>query len=426
MNLQKRNFTTPKVEEIKKTKIDKILNLDRKVTTVVTPKFEQQYQYLCKKINTVEWSGILFYTVEGTVSNIKKVTLEEIFLMDKGTGVTTDYSFDEEVVEHMMNNPYLQQYRIGHVHSHNNMGTFFSGTDMDELKDNASNHLFYLSIIVNNYNSIVGKVAIFSEATIPSKFKVKNEEGADSYINLQLNQEVENALLVYDCVFEENPFELIEESFKDRLKKIIAKSEKKTSFYSNPYTAPFQSSYAQRQDAIERSSFNYAQPNDFRFHKDSDFLEDDFTEEDVDLDVTDFFVEQYLTFILLGSVGKSEVVLTETEEFTFSEEFAYIYKTFISKKKKYDFNTLDEVIQSTFQPFWEKNFVDSSVHIQKLIVFEQLIELLHDLELEIFTFVRNIKEEEKILHFIKKLIQFFEDLLIIEREEKNNGFDFRK
>lgn len=51
----------------------------------------------------------------------------------------------------MEGNEHLEECRIGHIHSHNTMGVFFSGTDWGELEDNAPNHNYYLSLIVNNF-----------------------------------------------------------------------------------------------------------------------------------------------------------------------------------------------------------------------------------------------------------------------------------
>lgn len=53
------------------------------------------------------------------------------------------------------------------IHSHHNMTCFFSGTDMSELHDNAPNHNYYLSLIVNykedTGNNWCAKVAYVTE-----------------------------------------------------------------------------------------------------------------------------------------------------------------------------------------------------------------------------------------------------------------------
>ena len=90
-------------------------------------KIYHQIQYLCQEIPKVEWSGVLFYRVEGTIKDPKnmKIILEEILLMDKGSSTYTEYAFDSSVVEHIMDNEHLEDCKIGHVHSHNTMGKLF-------------------------------------------------------------------------------------------------------------------------------------------------------------------------------------------------------------------------------------------------------------------------------------------------------------
>ena len=117
--------------------------------------------------NATEWSGILVYEVlAGDVDDPGNFELyaHELIPMDVGSSGYTEYEFDpsddysfERIAD------YLEKgYKIGHIHTHHNMGTFFSGTDMSELHDNAPNHNFYLSLIVDykNHGDWVAKVAI--------------------------------------------------------------------------------------------------------------------------------------------------------------------------------------------------------------------------------------------------------------------------
>src|SRR5690606_25480839 len=79
--------------------------------------------------------------------------------MDKGSSAFTEYDFDERFVEYLMEDEERITYKVGHVHSHHNMAVFFSGTDTQELLDNAGAHNFYLSLIVNNRKEMTAKVA---------------------------------------------------------------------------------------------------------------------------------------------------------------------------------------------------------------------------------------------------------------------------
>ena len=210
-----------------------------------------QIKYLCKEIPKEEWSGVLFYSIEGTIKEPSKmkITLEDILPMHKGTSAYTEYTFDERVIDHMMNNEYLENCRIGHIHSHNTMGVFFSGTDWSELEDNAPNHNLYLSLIVNNYMDFCAKVCFIAEFEEPKEFdlKAKDENGnLYSYQKVEYNVE-DKKLIVYDCdVLSSRDVLSIEDTFKANVENIIKKAEAKsvvTTFQSRPmnpnYTPPY-------------------------------------------------------------------------------------------------------------------------------------------------------------------------------------------
>ncbi len=82
-----------------------------------------------------------------------------MFLEDIGNPVYTEFVNSPEFFEFMMNRPDLMEQSSGLIHSHNNMGVFFSGTDSDELYSNSVNHNHYLSLIVNNKLEATAKVA---------------------------------------------------------------------------------------------------------------------------------------------------------------------------------------------------------------------------------------------------------------------------
>ncbi len=206
-------------------------------------KIYHQIQYLCQEIPKVEWSGVLFYRVEGTIKDPKnmKIILEEILLMDKGSSTYTEYAFDSSVVEHIMDNEHLEDCKIGHVHSHNTMGVFFSGTDMSELDDNAPNHNFYTSLIVNNFMNFCAKVAFISAAKeTPFVFYGKDEQGKEYEVESEMYT-VPEKLMIYDCEIETpSNFIEVEEGFTVRVKEIIQKAEKAASskIYSGNVSRP--------------------------------------------------------------------------------------------------------------------------------------------------------------------------------------------
>lgn len=199
-----------------------------------------QIQYLCQQIAKVEWSGILFYKTEGTIADPSnyKIILEDILPLHKGTATYTEYTFDERVVEYLMENEHLEECKMGHIHSHNTMAVFFSGTDWSELEDNAPNHNYYLSLIVNNFMDFCAKVCFVAKAQNETfKFEARDENG-EKYIAQSGEYSVDPKLIVYDCEIE-SPKKVIEvqEEFVGKVKTIIEKAAAVTTTTVNSSTS---------------------------------------------------------------------------------------------------------------------------------------------------------------------------------------------
>ena len=192
-----------------------------------------QIQFLCQQIAKVEWSGILFYNVEGSIKDPANmvITLQDILPMHKGTSTFTEYAFDERVIDHMMDNEHLEDCKMGHIHSHNTIGVFFSGTDWSELEDNAPNHNFYLSLIVNNFMDFCAKVCFIAETNEAKEFNFEaKDENGNKYVYKTENFEVNTKkLVVYDCEIN-SPIKNIsvQDNFKTKVEGIIKEAEKKT------------------------------------------------------------------------------------------------------------------------------------------------------------------------------------------------------
>lgn len=198
-----------------------------------------QIKYLCKEIAAVEWSGILFYDVEGTIQDPSGMvfTLVDILPMHKGTQSYTEYEIGTDVMDYMMENPMLMTCKMGHIHSHNNMNVFFSGTDMEELRDNAPNHNVYLSLIVNNKMEFCAKVAHhIREVATDVKLVARDIDGEEYVISEDAGTNVINSVVVdYDCIIDAPKNEIsVTDIFKSNVEKIIkAASRVVTTYRSN-------------------------------------------------------------------------------------------------------------------------------------------------------------------------------------------------
>lgn len=98
-----------------------------------------------------EWSGVLFYKTKGSVDKDNlQLFAEDMVLLDVGTSGFTEFDMSPEVVSYIVDNPEIADCCTGLIHSHNTMATFFSGTDIGTLKEEGSERVNFLSLIVNN------------------------------------------------------------------------------------------------------------------------------------------------------------------------------------------------------------------------------------------------------------------------------------
>jgi len=158
-------------------------------------------QFLCKKINQVEWSGCIFYkflSEDATLSDTSTLTIKvmDLIPLDKGSAGFTEYNFDERVLTYMTEMDYFDL-KIGHIHSHHNMKTFFSGTDMSELNDNSEFIKPYLSLIVNNHQEFSCKLG-FRVQSQPAIYQYQDVNG--EWTKMTSKEDADTiTVAAYDC-----------------------------------------------------------------------------------------------------------------------------------------------------------------------------------------------------------------------------------
>lgn len=147
-----------------------LVELKQKGKLLIPSEIISKIHHLHHHVKSDEWSCVLVYQiVQGTVEDPENFVLrvKDIILMDIGNSTFTEYEFTpsdsysfKRYTEALENG-----YKLGHIHSHHGMNCFFSGTDTAELHDNAPNHNFYLSLIVNfkNINDWCAAVAVCAE-----------------------------------------------------------------------------------------------------------------------------------------------------------------------------------------------------------------------------------------------------------------------
>lgn len=112
---------------------------------------EQKIRYACQQSWNTEWSGVLFFTPEGSFENNDLVIrCKDIYIMDIGSSTYTEFDMSPDVISYMTENPELLDCQMGLIHSHDNMSTFFSGTDTATLREEGIDRNNFVSLIVNN------------------------------------------------------------------------------------------------------------------------------------------------------------------------------------------------------------------------------------------------------------------------------------
>lgn len=165
------------MEEVKQP--TKIISLVQKLGTynyklIIPAEVERKIRFACQKVWSTEWSGTLFFTHEGSFENNDLVIrCVDIYIMDIGTQAYTEFDMNPDVIAYMCENPELLDCQMGLIHSHNNMSTFFSGTDTATLKEEGRDRNNFVSLIVNNAGTYT--------AAITRRIKSKQVKESVSY-----------------------------------------------------------------------------------------------------------------------------------------------------------------------------------------------------------------------------------------------------
>lgn len=126
---------------------------------VIPAEVERKIRFACQRVWNTEWSGTLFFTHEGSFENNDLVIkCVDIYIMDIGTQAYTEFDMNPDVIAYMCENTELLDCQMGLIHSHNNMSTFFSGTDTATLKEEGRDRNNFVSLIVNNAGSYTAAI----------------------------------------------------------------------------------------------------------------------------------------------------------------------------------------------------------------------------------------------------------------------------
>ena len=202
---------------------------DNTYKLIITPELEEKIRFLCARFPNNEYSGVLFYDYTGRFEdNSLVLTAKDFCLMDYGSATYTEFNKSAEICNYMIEHDLLECQQ-GLMHSHDQMSTFFSGTDLGTLQEEGSDMNNFLSLIVNNAGqytaAITRKVKHIPHVTEVLEYEFFGEEtiniGNDEYDAIEsyeieyffLNIEKPTVSIGYTDLFNR-----IEEISKDKTK----------------------------------------------------------------------------------------------------------------------------------------------------------------------------------------------------------------
>lgn len=84
---------------------------------IIPTDVERKIRYICKNSWETEWSGVLFFTYNGTFENNDlTIICKDILVMDIGNSTYTEFTMNPEVVSYMAENQELLDCQMALVH----------------------------------------------------------------------------------------------------------------------------------------------------------------------------------------------------------------------------------------------------------------------------------------------------------------------
>jgi len=220
----------------------RLVNLAGKPTIKLSQNLVDYVNQLHKEIGSVEWNGTLFYKIDsGSIEDLDNLVLEAncLYPMAIGSagGVTFDYS--AEILDAYDVFPEAVDCFEGTIHTHHNMGAFFSGTDLEDIKTNAPVHVMYLSLIVDFAWKPQAKLCFPVVETI-TNYQIKDGDGGlKDYLS---TDKTETVILVADCIVEIPEIVINDSPITAR----IAELQRKKSFSRPPYQSGSYKGYSRK------------------------------------------------------------------------------------------------------------------------------------------------------------------------------------
>ena len=205
---------------------------------IIPSDVEKKIRHLCNRVHSVEWSGTLFYTYSGTYEDgTLEIRCVDIFPMDIGKSAYTEFDMSPDVIAYMTDHPELLDCQVGLIHSHNNMATFFSNTDLSTLREEGNDRNHFVSLIVNNEGTYTAAITrrIIERKVTNTTFSYKTFDNIEK--TGTRTTEVEEEVIAYNMLDIIKEGEVVEPFLEiDERLNVIRKNKDKVKKASTPST----------------------------------------------------------------------------------------------------------------------------------------------------------------------------------------------
>lgn len=376
-----------------------MIDINKKYKMYIPKEVGDTIKTLCREIPNLEWSGILFYTYESSILEELKINIVDIYPMDIGTATTTEFEITPEVASYMAENINLFECQIGLVHSHNNMKSFFSGTDISTLKEEGKKRNHFLSLVVNNTGEYVAKITSkkINKKIVNTKYIIPSFD--NSSFEGTTEEEIEDIeVLINDIEIKSDSYNE-NSSLLDRIKEL--KSKPKSLIYK-----PSISTYKHINRYYEEDYEDYDDYTPYFKTKETSIktdIEIEKSDNDIDnyydidfnnVDIPDKDIKDLTNQILTGSIlaGNSNFDLD-----------------------KWVCESMDKILDNRFSSVEEyKLFMDNFVELvlydyknEELDILFEDIQILSIIAFKIKENISNIKKSNKYLDIINNILETF-------------------
>lgn len=156
-------------------------------TLFISEETQKTIDYLHNNIRGREWAGILIYDIKsGKLADLKDIILETIDIYPTVIGSHSYFEVNtgEANLDLYRDIPESLEALTGIVHTHHEMGAFFSQEDYKEYTGNAAG--FYLSLVVDCKDTYKARIVIPLKATGKMQAEIREPDGKLNALNIDL------------------------------------------------------------------------------------------------------------------------------------------------------------------------------------------------------------------------------------------------